>query len=468
MGVARQTPNTAGGLEWSFELGQNLNAGDPVLVYNDSGAKIKKVMSALSNKEDFGRGYYNCLALVDTDIYVVAYRDIDSLNYGIVRAIRINPDTTVTLGAPYTFWSTYLYNPDICSQATLGFCVTYKGAGNLAVVQAGTVNSVTLDITMGSSVSLSTGTCYYNQVISPAPGVVAAVYRDNGTGYMESRAFTIAGNVIGTPGAVRTLVTYSASYLCLCSPALNKIAVSYYQSSRGRMIAATLTGTTINAPGAYSEFNAAPVYSTYCCAVDTDKVMVLYRDGGDAYKGNMRVNTMTGVTFNTWGTEKTFIDEYSYYHAVAKLDTNKFVIIASDDTTPYTGHILRGTLSGMEILVSSDEKFMYNRIYYVDIIGITSNQYAVVWYDTALSKGFTLVVEGDINTIPSCDGLTKESGLLGEIKKVDIIGGVSEQILGMTPGDTMYIQDDGSISNIKSNDMIGKAVGSDTLLIRKS
>jgi hypothetical protein len=34
------------GLKWKGTLGEDLNAGDPVVVYDDSGAKIKKVFLA--------------------------------------------------------------------------------------------------------------------------------------------------------------------------------------------------------------------------------------------------------------------------------------------------------------------------------------------------------------------------------------------------------------------------------------
>ena len=291
-----------GRLSLPFELGENMSAGDPFYVYDDAGnAKIERVISKVGDKESFCKGAYHAECLVDANIKVVAFRNSAVSNFGTVIAGEIQADKSVIWGTPYNFYTATAYYFDICSHVSSGFCVSFRGVGNRAQIRAGSVDA-SQNITMGTPVSLSVSTAYYTQIISPASGKVACSFRDAGaSNNLIGRAATISGNVINTPGAARTLAVGAPGYISLCSPSPDKIAYSYYLSSKGYVGIATLTDITINIPGTQSEFNNSAVYSTYIKSPSIDKIVVAYRNFGDGSKPYARCTTLTGVIVDTWG-----------------------------------------------------------------------------------------------------------------------------------------------------------------------
>ena len=452
----------------SFELGENMTMGDPFRVYDDSGSpKIDKCLSTVSNKSNYAKGYYNASCMTSTDVFVVVYRDLNNSNRGYIRAGKIAVNNTITWGTAVCFYSSTAYYLDVCSHTTGAFCITYKGTGNLAEIIAGTLSSTTLVITLGAAaVSLSTGTCYYNQICSPATGKVMAVYKDAGqSNRTQATAATIVGTVI-TAGAAIAIDTLSASYISSCSPATDKVVTTFYGSSRGYAVASTLVGTVINS-GGRSEFSAAAVYSTYVKSPATDKVVVIYRNSADSYKPYARSASLVGTVF-TWGTAIKILDSPSYYQAIGIFATDSIVFMVSKDDVSYKGIAIKATLSGTTITLGTSDTFIDARIYYVDCIGISATRYALVWYDTALLNSYALIVEDDVNSIPQCLGILEETGIAGETKKCAMLNSTSDSMSGLTIADRYYIQEDGSISTTLSAYPIAYAYDTDKLFITKT
>ena len=460
-----------GQLSLPFELGENMSAGDPFYVCGETGSsKIFKCSSQAGRKADVCKGYYNCACQIDSSLVVLVYRDLAGSNYGRVVAGRIKADNSITWGTPYSFWNSTAYYIDVCSHAANAFCVTFKGSGNQAVIKAGTVDPITLNITMGTSVTLSVGACYYNCVCSPSPGKVVCIYRDGGlSNYLMGRSATITGTTINAPGAATTLLTGSCSYMSICSPDTDKIAFAYYYSSKGYAKAATLTGTTINAPGVQSEFCSSYVYTIYIEKADTDKIVVIFRNASDSYKPHARCTTITGSTLDPWGTDVKLAEYSSYYQAIGVLEPNEVVFMFTADASPYKVSVRKASISGKTITLGCVEMVHNDRSYYIDCVGLAADKYALFWYEVSgalMTEG--LVVEGRLNTIPQCLGLLSKSGLLGEIKRGDLLNSVTKALSGLTIGRLGYIQNDGSISSAESFYPIIMAYETDEAFISKT
>ena len=458
-----------GKIEWDCELGENLNAGDPVYVYDDVGQKIKKCFSQAESSEVFGRGYYNAMAKLDANKYILAYRDIGSSSYGYVRVCQFDANNNITMGTPLLFYAGATYYIDICHIDTDKFIVVYKGAGNFGYAVVGTVTGVEIN-PLGTPVAFNSAYVYYNSCCKLDTDKFVVCYKDAGTSsYGVARVGAITGNVI----TFGTAVTYSpgvTSYINCCTMGANdKFAVGYYVSSSGRACVGSVAGNIITF-GAESIFNDAPVYSAYIQELAPDKIGVVYRDGGDGQRPNMRVAEVAGVEIGIWGSEYTFLESNSYYHAIARLEDNKFVLVFTRDIAPYSANIIKCEVVGTDINpISSEQCFSDERTYYVDILAFGADKYAFVWYDAGSdATGKTLVVEGDINTIPFCIGLLSEDGLLGETKTIDMISSITETLSGLTPGWAYFIQCDGSISEMFSSFLIGIAIESSKLFISKT
>lgn len=458
-----------GQLSLPFELGENLSAGDPIYVYNDSGtAKIAKCMSNTANQSAHGKGYYNQGCMVNTAKFVVVYRDLNNSNRGYIRAGDINGDNSITWGTAVLFWASTTYYIDVCSHATDAFCIVYRGVSSYTELRAGTINTGTLAIILGTAVSIGTGICYYNQICSPATGKVCAVWKDAGiSNYLVGRAATITGSTIGIPGATQTLDAVSPSYIGLCSPATDKIVATYYYNAKGYAVAATLVGTAFNAPGIHSEFNAAAVYSTYVKSPNTNKVAVVYRNAFDGYKPYIRCATLSGLIF-TWGTAVKVSNESSYYQALGVLATDELVLMYTKDIAPYKGLTIKASISGTAISLATAECFLDDRGYYIDCFGVNATKYGILWYDTVGANAYTLIVDGPLNTIPNCLGILEETGVTGESKKGAMLNSITKALSGLTIGSAYYIQSDGSITLTQSPYPIALAYKSNEAFISKT
>lgn len=464
MGVS--LPNTIDGIKRAFELGADLVAGDPVKIYDDSGPKIEKCQSQMGNAAIFGRGYYNQMAKIGTDKYVIVYRDLASGSYGYVRVCQFDANNVITMGTAVQFYAAAVYYIDICPIGTDKFAVVYKGPSNYGYALAGSVSGTT--ITLGSAVNFNTGYAYYNSCCQLDTDKFVVVCKDGSVASQGiARVFEVSGLTV-TFGLGNNFTSATVNYPSCCQLDTDKFAVSYYVSPNAQARIATVTGTTMSF-GAASTFNAGAVYTTYMEKLASNKMGVVYRDGADGSKPNMRAVEFTGTTIGTWGTEFSFHNDYCYYSAIAYLEDNKFVAIISSDTPPYKAQIFKCNLTGVNIsIIGAGETFTNARAYYVDIIGFGSDKYAFAYYDaSSAATGKTIVVEGGLNSIPLCAGILAESGSIGEIKVVDLLNGITRVLSSLTPGGLYYIQDDGSISGVSSVYPIGLALETDELFISK-
>lgn len=454
-------------LSLPFELGEVLTTGDPVKIYDDGGAKIKKCLSQMDAATNFGRGYYNAMAKIATDKYVVVYRDLAQSSYGYIRVFQFDANNVITMGTPVMFYNLSAYYIDVCAIDTDKCAIVYKGVSNYGYSVIATVVGTT--VTLGTPVQFNSAYAVYNTCCKLDTDKYVVITKDAGIlNHGVARVFTVLGTVIsfGLPNDFSGALT---SYMSCCQLDTDKFAVSYYASNAGRAIVATVVGTTMTF-GVVSTFNAAPVYSTYIAKIATDKIGVIYRDGGDSHRPNMRVAGITGTVIGTWGIECTFHVNYGYYSAIARLEDDKFVAIVSQDSIPYSGSTYVCSVSGTTIsVIGSKQIFSNARVYYVDIVGFSADKYAFVYYDaSAAAVACTIVIDGDLNTIPLCAGLLTEGGAVGETKIVDLVGCITEVLSSLTPGMAYYIHDDGSITKVNSVYLIGLAVGTDELLLTKS
>lgn len=456
-----------GQLSLPFELGENMYIGDPFFVYDDAGSpKIAKCVSKTSGKSNYAKAYYSVACMIDTDKFVIVYRDVDNSSHGYARVGRINGDNTITWGTASRFLAASVYYIDVCSHANLAFSVSFRNAAAHTALMCATVNTTTLAITYGIEYAVGSGTCSYIQNCSPAAGKVCMAYKDSGySNYLVSRAATIVGTV-ATIGTYATLDTSSTNYVGMSSPATNKVVVTYYAASKGYAVAATLSGTTITA-GTRSEFNGGTVYSAYNKSPATDKIVVVYRNSLDGYKPWARCATLVGTTF-TWGTAIRVVDIASYYHTIAVLDTDDILFAVSWDTAPYKCSAIKATITGTTITLGTNDIFSTSRCSYIDSIGVAADKYVVCWYDQGLFTSYALAVEGEVNTIPRCLGILEETGLNGDTKKCSILGGVTNAFTGLTIGSVYYIQDDGTVTDTASSYPIGVAYKSDEGYLSKT
>lgn len=468
MGLATIKPNTEGSLQLDFELGEDLIAGDPVHVYDDSGAKIKKVIRQASSAVSYGKAYYNDSCLVDTNTFVIVYYDANDSGNGKAVIGEVQPDLSIIFGTPVTFNTGLTYYLSVTKLDTEKFVVTYRDGGNsnhgTAIV--GTISSGN-NINFGSETVFNTATTNYTTCSQLDTDKFVVCYTDAGN---SSYGTAIVGDVSGSTITFGSEYVYDSNgatyYHESATLGTNKFAVAYRESGSYGVVG-TVSGTVITL-GARSQFSTSNNSSMSTVKVDTDKFAVCYRDVGNSSYGTAIIGTVSGTTISGWGTPAVFQSEYTFHLDADQLDTNKFVINYGDNSAPYECRYSVASVSGTTITIDTTSAYYDGRLYYAAVTALDTDKFMLAFYDLNATTSYAIISTTDgIDTLGECIGILDESGSTGEQKKVILLGGISRQISGMTPGDRQYLQNNGTISDTVSDYPIGVALDTNILLITK-
>ena len=193
----------------------------------------------------------------------------------------------------------------ICSPDTNKIAVCFTNGSGHAEVRVATISGTTP--TWGTVETLSANTCQSTRITSPDTDKIVVAYVDVTSVDARVNVCTISGTTI-TAGSPSTFNSGSTTHNQICSPDTDKIAVSYKDSAdsnKGKVNIATISGTTPTW-GGEDTFNNAATDNTDICVIDTDKIVVAYKDGNDLDHGYARVATISGTT-PTWGTATKFL-----------------------------------------------------------------------------------------------------------------------------------------------------------------
>ncbi len=290
---------------------------------------------------------------VDTNRYVVAYRDFGNSGYGTACVLTVNPaDNTVTSYTPVVFESASTLYVSIAKLDTNKAIVVYQDAGNSSYGTACvlTVNPADNTISAGTPTvfaSVSTLTCVVCQTQTDK---VIVAYRDQtNSSYGKAVVLTVSGTTI-TVGSILTFEsTNSISNPQIVALNSTQAIVSYNSLGLKLRVLGNPSGTILNTGNSASLANGADApspmvalsdskifiaygnYSAYCailnvysgnniisygnvpilfnqiatsslsaCLLEANKIMVAYRDGSNNNYG-------ASLTFNVIG-EEIFID----------------------------------------------------------------------------------------------------------------------------------------------------------------
>lgn len=467
--------NPSGKVQWPFECGQDLSAGDPVYIYDDAGtAKVKKVYSSLNLVASEFRGYYHDSCMLDSTHVVAVYRDMDNSNHVYVQCGEIQPDKTINWGAKVLVYANYGYYLGIDKLDSNRFIVMYRGPAGATTVKVGEVVGTVITVEV-NYFPVSVGYGYDQSVCFLDTNLFVVGFRDSGAlNYGHCR--------IGSVDPITKAITmgvaerHSAAqgydnWVCKPDPASAKFAVFFRQNAGGTIgsvRASTYTGTLIDGFGLSIKFGDYPYY-THAESIGTDKVAVIYRDSTDGNKGKMIVGTFAGTTPHfDLADVVTFSEILIYYPTLCKLQDDEFQIAWMKYASPYQGLTAKCTVSGTAITKEGDQCYENERAYYNSLAQVSDGKYFLLWYGYTASESSYIVVEGALNLLGYTSGLMQESGLLGETKNVDLIGGISEALTGMVAGEHMYVQCDASISPALTDYHIGLALEATKMLIDKT
>lgn len=223
-----------------------------------------------------------------------------------------------------TTQSTALPNPStagnvLVSNGTVWQSTALGGAGSLQAVATG---------------SLSNG----DKVVVNADGTVSVV-----AGANQVIGSKTAYTSFGTEGNV------SSTY----DPTTNRVVIITQRTSDGNgyAVVGTVSGTTISF-GTPVNFSGAVASYPSITRVSGGKVVIAYRDEGNAGKGTAVVGTISGTTIS-FGTAVVFKNSSSYSTGITYDSTNDRVVIGYTPSTFTELEAIVGTVSGTSISFGS-------------------------------------------------------------------------------------------------------------------
>lgn len=434
------------------------------------------------------------------------------------------------LGTPAVFESAgvrYLGSTFDSSQNKI--VIVYRDDGNsyYGTAVVGTVSGSA--ISFGTPVVYNSANSSYNAATfdSNANKVVVA-YRDAGN---SSRGTAIVGTVSGTSISFGSEEVFESGetypIAATFDSSNNKVVIAYgdeSNSSKGKAIVGTVSGTSISF-GSETEFNSGSTPGNQISASfdsNSNKVVITYRDGGNSNYGTGVVGTVSGTSIS-FGSETVFDSIYidytssafdssnnkvvvsyqrvsatdiyavvgtvsgtsisfgtpvavdtsagSYSGIAFESSTNK-VIVSFDSNNNSDGRLVAGTVSGTSISFESAVQFESGEVDYISSTFDSNSKAAIIAYkDSGNSNyGTAVAFKSATSNLTSENyiGIAEYAASDTETATVLIKGGVSTTQSSLTPGQTYFVQGDGTIGTSADSPSVtaGTAVTSTKLIVK--
>jgi hypothetical protein len=295
----------------------------------------------------------------------------------------------------------------------------------------------------------------------------------NGYGYVG----TVSGTSISFGSGTAFTSTGTCDNIDVTFDSSNNKVVVVYQdntASHGLSVVGTVSGTSISF-GTPVTINAASTSELHCSFDATNnKVVVFYKDGGNSGYGTAIVGTVSGTSIS-YGTEVVFESNSIVLAAGFKssiFDPDNSLITISYSFTGGGGCFKAGTVSGTSITFGDKLVFEPGDIYYPESCYDPDTDRVVnVYIDAGRSNYFTAAViktVGSNLTSENYIGIAEYAAADTETATVLIKGGVSTTQSSLTPGQTYFVQGDGTLGLTADDPSVtaGTAVTSSKLIVK--
>ena len=405
----------------------------------------------------------------NTGKVATVYRAGNGYAYVVVGTVS---GTNITFGTPVA----------MASESSSVFAITFDSNANKIVVfqrqddngsqaraYVGTISGTS--VSFGSAVvAHGASTFYLRAIFDSNSNKVVFVYQDDGN---SDYGTAVVGTVSGTSISFGTAVVFeSASTLFIGASfdsTVNKVVIVYRDggnSNYGTAIVGTVSGTDISF-GSPAIYHTGGTASYNNCVYDSDqnKTVIVFGDGGDSNKGKACVGTISGTNIS-FGSVATFDAASSISHAYYSpvYDTEAKRIVVSYSTSANL-ELVVGTVSetsiSFETAVVLDTS---NSVTYVAAtFDSTNNKVITSWRDPdADGAGKSIVLQtGYVNT-------TRGEIADGKTATIQVGGAINTKQLSLTAGQQYFVQGDGTIGTTAASPSViaGTAVSATDLIVK--
>ena len=404
----------------------------------------------------------------DSSKVVLAYADQGNSIRGTAVVGTVS-GTSISFGTPVNFETVETTHIGITYDTTNDkVVIVYRdGAGNNNYGNAivGTVSGTS--ISFGTASVYNTATTQFNvAAFDSNTGKVVIIYQDTG-GAIQSKVATVSGTSISFGSEVQVGGSNSNYTAEVFDSNSNKVVVVFRDGSNsnyGTARVGTVSGTDISY-GTAVVFNSGSSEDIHC-AFDSsnNKVVIGYKDGGDSDKGNCIVGTVSGTSIS-FGSEVTFhnastngMDDVVYNSNLGKV----FFFYRNSTTI---GKVVSGTVSGTAVGSLSSEFTYHNASTNVpfQVYDVASTNIVAAYRDAGDSnKGKAVVFK------PDDRATTRAEVADGGKAVIDSTNAISRNQIGLTAGQTYFVQGDGTIGLTADSPSVtaGTAISATELIVK--
>jgi hypothetical protein len=460
----------------------SITAGKPCIVEADGDvAQVAVSAAATGSATTFESGNTDHLGMCyDTanDKIVIAYKDESNSDYGtaVVGTVSAS-DNSISFGTPVVFNSGESKNNDPVFDTNAGkVLIIYRDSGNsnYGTAIVGTVS--------GTSISFGSEAVFESaNTVSPRASydenaqktlIVYSDY-DNGPGYGTGIVATISGTSVSFGTAtVFNSVNYT-NYIGVAYDANAQKHLVVYRDNNddGESNVATISGTSVSFGSQVEVTSNNAYYNTPVYDSSAQKVVVAFADFSDSNKGKAVVGTISGTSVS-YGSIVQFEDGSTagQQFGVAYDTVSGKVVISYKDVgnSNYATHVV-GTVSGTSISFESPVVYIAESSDW-PAAAYDPDQQRVVLGVEASNIGKALVFKPSSTNLTSENyiGIAEYAAADTETATVLIKGGVSTTQSSLTPGQTYFVQTDGTIGTSAGTPSVtaGTAVTSTKLIVK--
>jgi hypothetical protein len=410
---------------------------------------------------------------------VIAYSDSANSGFGTAVVGTVS-GTSISFGTPVVFDSVNTGNSPMGAAYDLGqqkIVIGYRSeVSNLRYGYAvvGTVSGTS--ISFGTPVLFSGAeTLGISITYEPIAQKVVFAYK-GGTDYGRSRVGTVSGTSIsfGTEVVFESApiggpsITYDAN--------AQKVVIAYTDngnSSYGTAIVGTVSGTSISFGTAVVFESAGTTDTSATYDSVNQKIVIAYRDGGNSAFGTAIVGTVSGTSIS-FGTAVVF-ESATTSNISAAYDANaqRVAIAYTDGGNSSFGTAIAGAVSGTSINFNAATVFESASSSNISAAYDSVNQKVVIAYTDVGNSSFgTAVVfqAGSTNLTPeNFIGFSNAAYTNGQTATIQIVGAVDDAQSGLTPGQSYFVQTDGTLgltAEVFPSVFAGTAVAANKIIVK--
>ena len=327
--------------------------------------------------------------------------------------VIVNSDGTVSVvaetagdpsaGTPVVYESAATYYSSVAYDANAQkIVIAYKDGGNsnYGTAVVGTVSGTS--ISFGTPVVFESARSDYTTVVydSNAQKVVI-VYSDQGNSYAGT---AVVGTVSGTSISFGSIAVFESTYAFMVTAAFdanaNKVVIVYRDggnSDYGTAIVGTVSGTSISFGSATVFESASTQYMAAAYDANAQKVVIAYQDYPNSSYGTAIVGTVSGTSIS-FGSAAVFESAEVVYTSIA-YDSNaqKVVIAYRDEGNSGYGTAIVGTVSGTSISFGTAAVFESATSSYVSAVYDAGAQKIVIAYSDIGNSNYGTAVVGTVS-----------------------------------------------------------------------